>query len=144
MRLLAVVYDQPGVVARASGLRLVTFWGLGLPLVAWLGGVGGCLAVLIASVLSGVVATWRMRPVSVAYSLRSWALVMALGGLFLPLIWLRASLAVNAALYGLFVAGYAALLLAFRAITPGEIAAIWQAIGLKGRELKPDQGAEGL
>jgi O-antigen/teichoic acid export membrane protein len=144
MRLLAVVYDQPGVVAKASGLRLVTFWGLGLPLVTWLGGVGGCLAVLIASVVSGMVATWRMRPVSGACSLRSWAFIIALGGLFLPLVWLRGSLAVNAVLYGLFVAGYATLLLAGRAITPGEIAAIWQAVGLKGPGLKSGQGIEEL
>ncbi len=134
-RLLAVVYDQPGVVAWASGLRLAVFWSLGLPLVAWLGGAGGCLAVLIASTLHGLYATWRMRRVALAYSLWSWALVIALGGLFLPLVWLRASPPVNAALYGLFVAGYAALLLAFRLVTPGEIAAIRQAIGVKGRGL---------
>ncbi len=140
-RLLAVVYDQPGVVAKASGLRLAVFWGLGLPLVAWLGGVGGCLAVLIATALHGFYATWRMRPVSVAYSLWPWALVIVLGGLFLPLVWLRASLPVNAALYSLFVVGYAALLLAFRAITPAEIAAIWQAIGVKSRGL--GSGARG-
>ena len=122
-RLLALVYDRPGAALAAAGVRLVAFWVLGPPLVAWQRSLGGCLAVLAASVLYAGYFTWRMRRV-VRYSLRGWTLAIGLGVLFLPLAWLRSSWAVNVALYGAFVAGYAGLLLLRGVVKPGEIVAV--------------------
>jgi len=126
-RLLALVYDRPGVALRAAAIRLAVFWACGLPLIAWQGSLGGCLAVLAASAIYAVYFTWQMRRTA-RYSLRPWATVIVAGGLFLPLALLRSSWAVNATLYGVFVVGYGGLLLLLRAVTPGEIVAAWQAL----------------
>jgi hypothetical protein len=131
-RLLALVYDQPGVALTAEGARLAAFWTVGPVLVAWQGDFGGCLAVLAASILYAVYFTWRMM-CTVHYSLRMWFLVIALGGLFLPLTWLpsmlnASSLLVSVGLYATFLIGYGGILFLLRIVTPAEIAAAWRAI----------------
>lgn len=131
-RLLALVYDRPGVALEAAGVQLAAFVVFGPLLIAWQGSLGGCLAFLAALMLSGVYSTWRMRRVA-RYSLRGWALVIALGGLFLPLAWLRSSWTVNVALYGAFLVGYGVMLLLLRVVTLNEIRAAWQAIRLTGK-----------
>jgi O-antigen/teichoic acid export membrane protein len=132
-RLLALVHDRPGVALASAVVRLAAFWGLGPLLVAWRGALGGCLAVLAASILYGAYSTWRIRR-TLRYSLRPWALTIALAGLFLPLAWLPPlagvpTLLTGAGLYVTFLAGYGGALLLLRIITPAEIEALWRVIG---------------
>jgi O-antigen/teichoic acid export membrane protein len=119
-RLLALTYDRPGIALEASVLQIASFWGVGLPLVAWKGSFAGCLTVLVAAVLYGGYFTWRIRSV-VGYSLRQWALAILPGMLFLPLLWLRSSWRVNVALFAVFLVGYVGLLWALKIVTSGEI-----------------------
>jgi O-antigen/teichoic acid export membrane protein len=126
-RLLALVTDRPGEALVAAGVRLAVFWALAPLLIANLHSLGGCLAVLVASVLHAGYFTWRMQRV-IRYSLRGWALAIGLAAVFLPLVGLRSSWPVNVGLYGLFVGGYGGLLVLLRVATPGEFAAAWQAL----------------
>lgn len=134
--LLALTCDRPRVTLVAAGLRLAAYWGFGFPLILWQGSLGGCLSVLAASTLATAYSTWRMRQI-VRYSLRSWGLVVGLGGLMLPLAWMQSSWMVNVALYAAFVAAYGSLLFLLRVITPDEIATAWRAIGPRGWALRP-------
>jgi O-antigen/teichoic acid export membrane protein len=120
-RLLALIYNRPGVALQAATLHMVSFVALGVPLVSWRGSLAGCAAVLAASALYAGYFTWRMRGV-VAYSLWSWALPILLGGVFLPLAWLRSVWPVNLALFTAFIAGYIGLLLLLRIVRPDELA----------------------
>lgn len=128
--LLTLLYNRPKVALAAAGIRLAAFWVLGFPFVAWWGSFGGCLAVLGASSLSAAYSTRRMQE-SMSYSLQRWLLAIGLGGLFLPLVWLRSSWMVNLALYGLFIFGYMIFLFFLRVITIREVKALWQAMGLR-------------
>lgn len=126
-RLLALIYDRPGIALEAAVLQIAGFWGFGLPLIAWKGSFAGCLAVLAAAVLYGGYFTWRMRGV-VGYSLRQWALATLPGLLFLPLLWLRSSWRVNVALFSIFSVGYVGLLFALSIITSGELRRMWRTL----------------
>jgi O-antigen/teichoic acid export membrane protein len=126
-RLLVLVYGQPQPALAAAGVRLAAFWGLGPLLIDRQASWGGSLSVLAASVLYAAYFTWRTQHVQ-RYSLRSWALALVLGGLFLPLVWLRASWGLNLALYALFLGGYGGLLFVTRVITSGEMGAIWRVV----------------
>lgn len=130
-RLLALVTDRPGVALAAAAVQVVAFWGLGVPLVAWGGSLGGALAVLVAAALYAVVFTWRTRQ-TVRYSLRGWASVILLAVPFLMLSWLRGPWSVNGGLYVFFIVVYGGLLYLFRLVTPGEIAAARQALRMRG------------
>lgn len=129
-RLLALVFDLPGAALAAAGVRLVAFWAVGPPLVAWRRSVGACLAVLAASVVYSAYLVWRMKR-TVRFPLRTWALAIALGGLFLPLAWLHWSLEMRVVLYLLFLVGYGGALLLLRVVAPGEAAAAWRTIRRK-------------
>jgi O-antigen/teichoic acid export membrane protein len=122
-RLLALLYDRPGVALKAAAIQLTTFWGVGPILVARGGSLAGCVSVLAASALYAGYYTWQMRK-ELPYSLRAWIWAIVIGGLFVPLIWLRSSWPVNIALYGAFVVGYGSLLLRLRIIRLDEFAAL--------------------
>ena len=127
-RLLTVVYDRAGVFLAGASMRLATFLAAGLPLVAWQESLGACLAVLVGTAIYGIYVTWRMRQV-VRYSLRPWALVIALGALFAPAVLLRTpSAPLNVALYAAVVCGYGSLLLLLRVIRIDEFVTAWQAM----------------
>jgi O-antigen/teichoic acid export membrane protein len=126
-RLLALTYDKPGITVQAAIIQIASFWGVGLPLIAWNGSFAGCLAVLVAGILYGGYFTWRMRGV-VSYSLKQWGLAILPGMLFLPLGWLRSSWQVNATLFSIFIVGYVGLLFAFKIVTTGELMRIRQAL----------------
>jgi O-antigen/teichoic acid export membrane protein len=123
--LLTVVYNRPKIAVIAAGIRLAAIWAFGPSLVSNWGSLGGCFAVLGASILYASYLTWRMRGMA-KYSLKKWGSIVALGLLFLPLSWLRSSWSVNAGLYGFFVIGYGTLLLLLRFITRSQVVSVWR------------------
>jgi len=129
--LAALVHDQPRAALMAAGVRLVAFWILAPPLMQAWRSLGGCLAVLGASIVYAAYFTRRTQRV-VGYSLRSWALVTLLGSGFLPLVALRAGGWRNLLLYSAFVIGYGALLLLLRLVTVDELLNTYQAIQRRG------------
>jgi hypothetical protein len=63
----------------------------------------------------------------ISYSLRKWASIIALGFIFLPLLWLQASWSINVMLYAVFAVGYCILLTLLRIITFSEVVAVGRA-----------------
>jgi O-antigen/teichoic acid export membrane protein len=124
---LSMAYELPEVALESEMVRLAAFWTAGVPLVTWLGSLGGCVAVLMASAMYATYVTWRLTR-AIRYSVREWIAVIALGMPFLPLAWLRASLAVEAVVYGGIVTAYVGLLLACRVFTRTELVRLWQAL----------------
>jgi O-antigen/teichoic acid export membrane protein len=137
-RLLALTYDRPWAALKAAIIHLVAFWSFGPPLVIWGGSLAGCLSILVASTLSATYFTWQMRA-DLRYSLRDWALTIFLGGLFLPLLLLRSSWLMNAALYGVFILGYGGLLIALRIVTLDEFTVIREALQQERRRTTKTQ-----
>jgi len=133
---LTIVFNRPEMGLRASAIRLIVFWILGIPFIIWWGSLGACFAVLVASGFHAGYFTWCMRQV-VSYSLRRWVLAIGLALLFLPIGWLRSSWFVNAALYAIFVAGYVSTLFFLRVITRAEMLLAWRVFRQRG---KPAQG----
>jgi O-antigen/teichoic acid export membrane protein len=125
--LSALTHDRPAVALAAAVLRLGTFWALGLLFGSRWGSLGASLAVLGALTAQAGFFTWRMRQV-VGYSLRRWVWVVGVGAIFLPLGLLRSSLAVDAALFCVFVVGYAGLLFLLRLVTLDELGVMWKAV----------------
>jgi hypothetical protein len=128
--LLTVVYNRPKIALMAAGIRFAAILVFGPFLIVRWGSLGGCFAVLAASTIYSVYLTWRMQGV-LTYSLKKWALAIALGLIFLPLLWLQSSWSVNIILYGIFVIGYSILLLLLRFITLSEMVAVWRAFHSK-------------
>jgi len=138
--LLALTHDRPGVALIAAVVRLVAFWFFGLLLVGRWGSWGACLAVLGAVTAQAAFFTWRMRQV-VGYSLRRWVWVVGLGALFLPLGFLRSSLAVDVTLFATALLGYGGLVFLLRLVSPDELRAMWQA--MRGASPQPLLSSEG-
>lgn len=124
--LLALTYGRARLAVAASAIRLASFWALGVPLIAWRGGLGASAAVVVATAIAAAYYTVRARAL-VRYSLQPAALAIGLGALFAPLAWLRSSWVANVALCGVSIAGYTGLLFLLRVVTPRELAAAWQA-----------------
>ena len=93
--LLTVVYNCPKTAVRSAVIRLAALWIFGPFLIAKWGSLGGCFAVLLASAICASYLTWRMKRV-ITYSLRKWASIIALGFIFLPLLWWQSSWSINA------------------------------------------------
>ena len=125
---VSLARKRPPVLAAA--VRLGVFWAVGVPLVAWHGSFGACVAVLAASILSTACLVWGLRDV-MGQAVRSWVWVTGLGGLLLPLLWFRSSGPLNVGLCGLALTAYAALLLGFRIVTPAEIRTVWRVLDLR-------------
>jgi O-antigen/teichoic acid export membrane protein len=117
---LAVSLGRKRPAVLAAAVRLAAFWAIGVPLVAWRGSFGACVAVLAASILSTACLVWGLRDV-MGEAFRSWVWATGLGGLLVPLSWLQFSGPLDVGLYGLALAAYAALLLGFRIVTVAEI-----------------------
>jgi len=122
---LALTFSRPGTALGAAGLKFAAFWALGPLFVHWWGSMGGCLAVLAATILHAVYITWRMRAVTF-YDLRDYALVAGLGGLLLPLVWLKSSWSLNLTLFAGFLLIYGMLLFLLKVISCEEIGAAWR------------------
>jgi O-antigen/teichoic acid export membrane protein len=124
--LLTLVYNAPKTAVISAFIRLAALWIIGPFLVVKWGSLGGCFAVLLASTIYAAYLTWRMKGV-ITYSLRKWATILALGFIFLPLLWLRSSWQINVLLYAGFVGGYFFLLVLFRVIKSSEVVSLGRA-----------------
>jgi O-antigen/teichoic acid export membrane protein len=133
-RTVALLYLRPRTALAAATIQLLAFWMVDLLLVQWVGSLGSAFATLATWVLYAAYLTWRMRSV-LPYSLREGAQVLGLGLLFLPLVLLRASWVVNVSLYGLFIAGYSAILVATQVVTRSELAELRQATTARAAEI---------
>jgi O-antigen/teichoic acid export membrane protein len=128
--LLTVVYNYPKTAVMSAVIRLAALWIFGPFLIAKWGSLGGCFAILFASAICAGYLIWRMKRV-LTYSLRKWASIIALGFIFLPLLWLQSSWLINALLYVVFVAGYCVLLLLLRVIKFSEVISLGRAFRSK-------------
>lgn len=128
--LLTVVYNCPKIALMAAGIRFVAILVFGPFLIAKWGSLGGCFAVLVATIIYSVYLTWRTQGM-MTYSLKKWALAIALGLIFLPLLWLKSSWSINALLYVVFVVGYCIVLLVLRIVTLSEVTALGRAFRSK-------------
>jgi O-antigen/teichoic acid export membrane protein len=128
--LLTLVYNTPKTAVMSAIIRLAALWIFGPFLIAKWGSLGGCFAVLLASVIYAGYLTWRMKGV-ITYSLRKWASIIVLGFIFLPLLWLQSSWRINALLYLVFIGGYFSLLVLFRVIKSSEVTALGRAFRSK-------------
>ena len=126
---LALTHDRPGILIKAATVRLLCFWGLGVPLVLRWGSLGACLSVLVATVAQTVTFLWTSRSL-VGTALGRWAVVVGVGLAFAPLSYLRASPARNVALYALAVGGYLVVLRALGTISARELRSLYRALGL--------------
>jgi O-antigen/teichoic acid export membrane protein len=107
---LALVHDRPRPVVIAASLRLLAFWSVGPLLVTGHGAWGACLAVVFAAATHSACLGWSMRR-ALGGELGAPGKAVALGALFVPLVWLRASGVADLLLFLTFVAVYGALLL---------------------------------
>ena len=128
--LLTLVYNTPRTAVMGAFIRLAALWICGPFLIAKWGSLGGCFAVLLASALYAGCLTWRMKEV-INYSLRKWATIIALGFIFLPLLYLQSSWLINVLLYAVFAVGYCALLLLLRLVTFSEVTVLSRAFRSK-------------
>jgi len=124
--LLTLVYNTPKTAVMSAVIRLAALWIFGPFLIAKWGSLGGCFAVLLASAICAGYLTWRAKRM-ITFSLRKWASIIALGFIFLPLLWLQSSWLINALLYVVFVVGYSGFLLLLRVITFSEAVAVGRA-----------------
>jgi O-antigen/teichoic acid export membrane protein len=135
-RLLTMVWDRPGIALETAAVQLAVFFSLGIWFIARQGSLGGCLAVLGSTAVSGLYMTCRLRSV-MRYSLRMWAWVIAFGGFFFPLVWLRSTWMMNTVLYGSFIAGYTGMLIFTRVLTRDEVNTLWRFVRAGRIRLEP-------
>jgi O-antigen/teichoic acid export membrane protein len=139
--MLALTHDRPGILIRAASVRLLFFWGLGVPLVSRWGSLGACISVFIAIAAQTVTFLWTSKAL-VGTALRYWAIVVGVGLAFAPLAYLRASLARNVVLYALAVVGYLVVLRVLGMISARELRVLYQALGLaKAEQQKVTEGS---
>jgi O-antigen/teichoic acid export membrane protein len=134
---LAMVRDRPGLSLEAAALRLAVFLLLGAPLVSWWGSLGCSLAFVLAGLAQSGYYLVRLRGL-MTFSLRPWGLTLGLGGMFVPLAWLKSSWMINLALGGAALAGYAGMLLLLGLVSLGELGLIWRT--LTDRRASPAPG----
>ncbi len=125
-RLLSLVFERPRHVLLATVIELGVFWAVAIPLISWKGGVGVSVAFFAASAVYAGYMTYRLQK-EVPYSLHAWFAVILTALVFLPLIWLRAGIWVNLALFIGFIMCYSVLLVGFKLVSMDEAVTIWQA-----------------
>jgi len=131
-RLAALALDRPGLSAAAAALELAAFWALGLVLAPHWGSLGVCVAALAGSAVYSLSITWRLHR-ELAYSLRVPLQAGLLASTFLPLIWVRSTLAIDVGLFVGAAALYVWLLWRFRIVGIGEIAEVRRLAGIARR-----------
>ena len=127
--MLALTHDRPRILIQATAVRLLCFWGLGVPLVSRWGSLGACVAVFFATGAQTVVYLWKSRSL-VGTAFGRWAVVVGAGMAFGPLAYLRGSLARNLALYVVAAGGFLLVLRALGTISARELGTLTQTLGL--------------
>jgi len=127
--LLALTHDRPSLLFKAALVRLLCFWGLGVPLIVHWGSLGACIAVGFATAMQSAYLLAKHSAL-VGPAFRRFAVVVGVGLSFAPAALLRASVPVNVALYLAVVSGYLFVLRAMGAISAGELRALIRALGL--------------
>jgi O-antigen/teichoic acid export membrane protein len=140
--LLALTHDRPSVLFKAAVVRLLFFWGLGVPLIVRWGSLGACIAVGLATAMQSAYLVGQHTAL-VGPALRRFAVVVGVGLVFAPVAFLRDSVPVNVALYLAVVGGYLFVLRAMGAISAGELRALVRALGLTrtARDTTEEAGA---
>jgi stage V sporulation protein B len=126
--LLALTHDRPGTLFRAALLRLVCFWGLGIPLVMFQASLGACLAVCAAVVVQAGYFVMQNRAV-VGPAVRRWAMVTGAAFVVAPLGLLGSTSAARVALFLGAAGGFLLLLRGLGVISTRELAAAYRALG---------------
>ncbi len=129
---VAVTHDRSGVLLLGAALRLAVFWGMGPLLVMRTGSLGACEAVLLAYCVQAVYLSWMLRA-QLWPAVRSWAVCVLAGALFLPLVWLRSSIFSEVTLFAGAVTGFFAVLLVTRVLAVSQMIETWRALGQAGR-----------
>lgn len=132
---VALATDRPAATLAAAGVQLAVLWSVGIPLTHRFTSLGTCWAVLVASTAYAACLTWRMWDV-LRPAIFTYARVVGLGLIFLPLAAFKSAPITNVLLYAVFVAGYGSALLVSRTITLDELSAAWNAFRVKRR---PDE-----
>jgi O-antigen/teichoic acid export membrane protein len=136
---LALIHDRPSILFKAALLRLLCFWGLGVPLVMRWGSLGACISVLLAIAVQSAFFLVKNRAV-VGPAFRRWVVVVGVGLIFAPVAFLRTSAPANVVLYLAAAGGYLLVLRALGTISARELRAVYHALGIaKANQVK---GAE--
>jgi O-antigen/teichoic acid export membrane protein len=118
-RILAVVYNQPRVSFVGAIAQLAVFAGLCVVLVPRDPNWGASIAALVATTVFAINGIVSMRQV-IRFSMRRWGMVMLLGMVCSPLVWMWSG---NAVLrLAVFSATFLTLLIATRVVTTREFA----------------------
>jgi O-antigen/teichoic acid export membrane protein len=140
--LLALTHDRPGTLFRAAVLRLLCFWGLGVPLVMLWASLGACLAVCAAVAVQAGYFVVRNRAV-VGPAVRRWAVVTGAVFVVAPLGLLGSSPAIRVALFFGAAGGFLLLLRGLGVISTRELAAAYRALGAAKAEPRAAGEGEG-
>jgi O-antigen/teichoic acid export membrane protein len=127
--MLALTHDRPRVLIQATAVRLLCFWGLGVPLVSRWGSLGACMAIFFATGAQTAMFLWKSRSLIGSAFIR-WAAVVGAGLLFAPLAYLRASPPLNVVLYAVAAGGYLLVLRGLGAISTRELRTLHRALGI--------------
>ena len=126
---LALTHDRPAMLFRAALLRLLCFWGLGVPLIMHWNSLGACVAVCLAIVAQAAYLVGKNAAVVIP-ALRRWGVVVGVGLAFAPLALLRASVPLNVVIFFVAAGGYLLVLRALGAISARELRAVYRALGI--------------
>jgi O-antigen/teichoic acid export membrane protein len=125
---LALTHDRPSILFKSALLRLLCFWGLGLPLASRWGSLGACVSVFLATAVQALYYVWKNWEV-VGSAFARWSVAVGAGLVFTPLVLLRASVAMNLALYLVAAGGYLVTLRMLGLISTRELRAVYEALG---------------
>ncbi len=122
-RLLVVTLGRPRISIGSAALQLIAFAVLCVVLVPWNVTLGASIAVVAATAVFSAHSTWSVRQL-LRYSLRSWVILMLLGGACSPLLWAWDA---NSVLrFGVFAAVFLLALVLTRILTPREFTELWK------------------
>jgi hypothetical protein len=122
-RVAALLVDRPRYSAESASVELATFWIAGFAGASSAGSIGACWALLPASMAHAAWIMWRTRPL-LAFPIAPAARAAALAIVFVPMVALRGSAALNLILLIAGSVSYGALLIGTRVVTLAEIAGL--------------------
>jgi O-antigen/teichoic acid export membrane protein len=129
--MLTVVFDKPEVSLRAAGIKLFIFWSLSPFLVAWKGGLGVAVGILIGSMVYSLVLILTLNR-SIRFPAWKWTKLIFSAGFFLPLLLFKGSIWMNGFLFCLTFGGFITVLFLIRSLQLSDMKTVWDI--LKRRE----------